>query len=178
VAKIAADYTAHLAHTLDALNNPGALLVAQAPDGKPNLMTIGWATFGIIWGKPILSILVRHSRHTWTLLEQNGDFTVNVLPAGMKEPAVLCGTKSGRDLDKFAATGLTPVPAQAVAVPLIDECVLHYECRTVHKNNVDPTQLDPGILSGCYPRGDFHTLYYGHILGVQVDADALETVSG
>ncbi len=169
MAKVTADYTDYLKETFEALGDPGALLVSQGDDGRPNIMTIGWGTIGIIWGKPMFVVLVRQSRYTWSRLEENGEFTVNVLPAGLTEPAVVCGTKSGRGLDKFAACKLTPAPAQHVAVPIIAECIIHYECRSLHKNNVDPTQLDKSILEGSYPRGDFHTLYYGHILGVQAD---------
>jgi len=176
--KVAVEYADYVQETLAAMGEPGCLLVAQGKDGKPNPMTIGWGTIGIIWGRPMFVVLVRHSRHTWRLLEDHDEFTVNVPAPDLADAALLCGTKSGRDLDKFAAAGLTPVPASHVRVPIIDECAVHYECRTVHRNNVDPTHLAAPILSECYRAGDFHTLYYGQILGVLADADARERLGG
>lgn len=178
MAKIPVAHTDYLRETLAALNDPGCLLVSQGTDGKPNVMTIGWGTVGIIWGKPIFIVLVRHSRYTWSRLRENGDFTVNVPPPALADAALLCGTKSGRDLDKFAAAGLTPIPAQHVGVPIIAQCVVHYECRSLHKNNVDPTNLASEIHAECYPKGDFHTLYYGQILAVQADEDARGKLKG
>lgn len=78
---------------------------------KPNAMTIGWATLGIVWGKPILTVYVRPSRYTFGLIEKTGDFTVNVLPRELEEIASFCGNISGRDCDKFEAKGLVAVPS-------------------------------------------------------------------
>ncbi|HSO10078.1 MAG TPA: flavin reductase, partial [Desulfoprunum sp.] len=84
----------------------GAFLTVRAGDAV-NTMTIGWATIGWIWQKPILMVAVRDSRHTFTLLETTDNFTVTV-PTGSEsaKALTLCGTKSGRDIDKFAACGL------------------------------------------------------------------------
>ena len=176
MAKIPCNHTDYLTETFAALAHPGALLVTQGHDGKPNAMTIGWSTVGIVWGKPILTVLVRHSRYTWSRLQENGDFTVNILPASRADAATLCGSKSGRDLDKLAAAGLTPVPARHATVPILDECVIHYECRTLHRTNVDPTHLAQEVLDGCYARGDFHTIYHGLILATSVDERSRETL--
>ncbi len=177
MAKVDVGYTDYLAETLESLADPGALLVTQGTDGRPNAMTIGWGTVGIIWGKPIFVVLVRQSRYTWSRLQQNGDFTVNLLPHDLAQAATVCGSKSGRDLDKFAATGLSAAPAQHVTAPIVEQCVVHYECRSLHKNNLDPTHLDPGVLENCYPQGDFHTLYYGHILGAQAAEEARQALT-
>jgi len=152
MAKIPVDNTDYLAETLRALRHAGCLLASQGAEGKPNAMTIGWGTVGIIWGKPVFIVLVRHSRYTWSRLEENGEFTVNVPPPSLADAATLCGTKSGRDLDKLAAAGLTPIAAQHVGVPVIAECAVHYECRVLHKNNVDPTNLAKSVLDSATPR--------------------------
>jgi len=178
MAKIAADLTNFFPETMAALSDPGCLLVSQGKSGKPNAMTIGWATFGIIWGRPICTVLVRPSRHTWKLLEESEGFTVNVPPPSLAETALFCGTKSGRDHDKFAEAHLTALPSQHVSAPIIQECVIHYECRIVHKNHVDPAVLAADVAKDCYPKGDFHTLYYGQILGVTADQDARERMRG
>jgi len=153
-----------LQETLRILENPGALLVAGKE--KPNPMTIGWGTVGIIWGKPIFIVLVRPSRYTHSLMENWPEFTVNIPSPDLDKVVNFCGTRSGRNMDKVAKCRLTLEPGHKVSVPSIAECPIHYECRTVHKNNVIPAELDRGIVSDCYPTGDFHTLYYGEILGV------------
>jgi flavin reductase (DIM6/NTAB) family NADH-FMN oxidoreductase RutF len=178
MARVTVEYTDCLKETLAALADPGCLLVSQGTDGKPNAMAIGWGTIGVVWGRPVFVVLVRPSRYTWKLLEENGDFTVNVPTPDLKKAVMLCGTKSGRDLDKFAATGLKPVPSQSVNAPTIEQCAIAYECRTIHKNNVIPAALAEEVVQDCYPKGDFHTLYYGQILGVLADEDARERLGG
>jgi len=172
--KVEAGYFDYLNETLDVLGNPGLLLVSTDADGKPNAMTIGWGTVGIIWGKPIFVVLVRPSRYTHGLMEQTEDFTVNVPSADLREAVAFCGSKSGRDYDKFAENGLTAVPGKKVKSPIIDECVIHYECKVVHKNDVLKDELADAIVSSAYPDGDFHTIYYGEILSVYASPDAWE----
>ena len=172
--KIEAAYTDHLKETLSVLRNPGLLLVSADVDGKPNAMTIGWGTIGIIWGKPIFTVLVRPSRFTYDLMENASDFTVNVPSADMRSVVAFCGSASGRDHDKFAEKGLIAVPGKKVKTPIIEECVIHYECKIVHKNDVMKDELASEIVSSAYSGGDFHTIYYGEILSVYASPDARE----
>jgi flavin reductase (DIM6/NTAB) family NADH-FMN oxidoreductase RutF len=160
--------------TIDALTREGLLLCSVDSGGKPNVMTIGWLTGGSVWSKPILTILVRPSRFTHSRLDQVGEFTVNVLPAAFAESLQHCGTASGRDGDKFAHTRLTTVAAQKVRVPVIDQAVVHYECRVVHTNEVIPANLAADIKASAYPNGDFHRIYFGEVLAAYAAPDARE----
>ena len=166
-----------LPETLGVLRNEGLLLVGSKKDGSANVMTIGWATIGTIWGKPICVILVRPSRFTFEFLEEVPDFTVNVGPRELASAVGFCGTVSGRDEDKFAIQGLTPTPSRTVQSPIIQECVIHYECKIVHHNDLIPDNLTGTIAADCYPLGDFHRLYYGEILASYADHDAEQRVS-
>lgn len=159
-----------LRETTTALAKPGALLVAQGADGRPNAMTIGWGTIGVIWSQPVFCVLVRPSRHTHKLLEENGDFTVNVMPLSMISAVALCGKASGRTVDKFKEGGMTAAPGLDCRAPIIAESAIAYECRTLMRNEVDADRLDPAILRAAYGSGDFHTLYYGRILCVRAEA--------
>ncbi|MFP4058829.1 MAG: flavin reductase family protein [Candidatus Brocadiia bacterium] len=172
MAKVPARTADYLAETLAALRHPGCLLAAQGEDGQPNAMTIGWGTVGIVWGREVFVVLVRPSRYTWELLQANGGFTVNVPAPSLAQAVAFCGSASGRDVDKFAETGLTAIPGKHVAAPLVEQCVAHYECRTIHANEVVPQALDSAVAAECYPSGDFHTLYYGQIVGVLAEEDA------
>lgn len=164
--------------TLHALEHEGALLVVAGEGGKVNPMTIGWGTVGNIWGRRVFVVLVRPSRYTYTLLESAADFTVNVLPRERSGDATLCGTRSGRDCDKLAECGLTPVPSRHVVSPILDECIIHFECRIVHRNDVVPAALLPEIREGCYPQGDYHRLYFGEVVAIYADPDARERATG
>ena len=156
-------YTYQLDKTLDTLTHGGLLLASTRSDGQSNAMTIGWATPGIIWGLPIMTVLVRPSRYTYSFIEDSQVFTVNVPTAEMRGLVQLCGTRSGRDVDKLSQVATSM--GQNVSCVTIDTCPLVYECQVVHWNDVQPGNLLPEIIAGSYPRGDFHRLYYGKILG-------------
>jgi flavin reductase (DIM6/NTAB) family NADH-FMN oxidoreductase RutF len=153
------------ADTMGPLRQEGILLCTVDREGRPNAMTIGWITGGVIWSRPILTVLVRPSRHTYSRLEEVPEFTVNVLPRSLAPACELCGTKSGRDLDKFAAAKLTPVPSLKVRPPSLAEALVVWECRVVHRNDVVPANLSTMIKATAYPQGDFHRIYDGEILG-------------
>ena len=156
-------YTFQLDKTLEVLANGGLLLASSRPDGRSNVMTIGWATIGPVWGKQILVVMVRPSRYTYEFIEESGLLTVNVPTPEMRPFVNLCGTKSGRDVDKIAQVATSM--GQTVDCVRLDSCSIVYECKVVHTNDVLSGTLDPGIMERSYPRGDLHRLYYGEILG-------------
>jgi flavin reductase (DIM6/NTAB) family NADH-FMN oxidoreductase RutF len=100
------------------------------------------------------------------------DFTVNVPPLEISEAVELCGTTSGRDHDKFEEAHLTPIPSREVRSPIIKECVVHYECRTLHRNDLKPDALTQAVREEFYPGGDFHRVYFGEIVAAYADEDA------
>lgn len=164
--KVEIGYTERLMETLDVMGKMGLLLVSVDENDKPNAMTIGWGTIGIIWGKPIFTVLVRPSRYTYKLIELTNDFTVNVPTEDLSDVVAFCGSVSGRNYDKFKEKDLTALPSRHVKSPIIGECILHYECKVIHKNDVIKDNLDGRIISSAYSSGDFHTIYYGEILSV------------
>jgi len=164
---VSVPYDSRLAETLAALTERGLLLVTQGADGRANAMAIGWLSVGSIWGMPVATVLVRPSRHTFKLLQQNGDFTVNVLPPSMAEVIAYCGTVSGRDHDKLAEKKLTPLPGLQAKAPILGESVVAYECRTALTSEVAPDRLDEKIRGSAYAKGDFHRIFFGKILAVR-----------
>jgi flavin reductase (DIM6/NTAB) family NADH-FMN oxidoreductase RutF len=156
-------YTDQLDQTLDRLAHGGLLLASTRGDGQSNVMTIGWGTVGVIWGLPVMVVLVRPSRYTYGFVEESGLFTVNVPTPDMKEYVALCGTKSGRDVDKLAQVETSM--GQTIDCVTLDACSLVYECKVVHHNDVQPEVLLPAIDSRAYAQGDYHRLYYGQIMG-------------
>jgi flavin reductase (DIM6/NTAB) family NADH-FMN oxidoreductase RutF len=159
----------YLTETVNGLRDPGLLLVSLDRNRRPNVMTIGWGSIGVYWGAPIFVVPVRFSRYTYECLEKTRDFTVNLLPRKLADLAAFCGTVSGRDHDKLAEAKLTVAKSAQITSPTIDECVLTYECRVVHTNEVLSDTLFRELKRSCYPRGDYHKLYFGEIVNVVAD---------
>jgi len=128
-------------------------------------MAIGWATVGILWGKPVFVALVRPSRYTYQFIEDIGTFTINVPGPAQRRWVGICGGRSGRDVDKFALLNLAVTPGQHVNSITLDACPMVYECKVVHHNDVIPANLDGQIDAESYGGRDYHRLYYGEILG-------------
>ena len=156
----------------------GVLLTAKADD-QVNSMTISWGMLGIEWGRPVFVTFLREYRFTKELIDKNGEFTVNI-PYGQDAKDILnfCGTKSGRDVDKFQKLGLTPVEAEKISVPAIRELPLTLECKVVYKQEQDPDQISekrkkifyPADVDGSFhgANRDYHTAYYGQILSAYI----------
>lgn len=154
----------------------GVLLTTQA-DGEVNTMTISWGTMGIQWAKPIFICFVRQSRHTKTLLDKNPEFTVNI-PLGGCDKNILgvCGSQSGRDVDKIQKLGLTVEPGDTVSVPGIAQLPLTLECKVIYRQDQDLDALCQESRARCYKTGtsdetDFHTAYYGEITAAYILKD-------
>jgi flavin reductase (DIM6/NTAB) family NADH-FMN oxidoreductase RutF len=177
MAKMLVPYLDYFAPTIQHMHAEGLLLVTVGADKKPNVMTIGWGTIGLIWGRPMFVVLVRPSRHSYTLIEQVSDFTVNVLPTDLAAAAKLCGTVSGRNRDKFREAHLTPIPGREVRAPVIEECAVHYECRIASRADLPPDQVMQGVRASYYPQGDFHRIYFGEIAACYADEDAMQRLA-
>ncbi|MEM3715820.1 MAG: flavin reductase family protein [Candidatus Bathyarchaeia archaeon] len=152
--------------TYAAMRDTGLLLGSIGSDGKPNLMTIGWGLIGVIWNKPVFTVAVRPSRYTHKLIEESGEFTVNVPNEEMSEACVICGTLSGRDIDKFEKTGLKWRCGDLVKAPVVEGCPIVYECKVLYKDTVKLQALPKDMVESIYPGKDAHTLYYGEILKI------------
>ena len=160
---------------LDAVGK-GVLLTTKA-DGEVDTMTIGWGTMGVEWGKPIFIAFVRQSRHTKRLLDQNREFTVNVPVDGCdKNILKVCGTESGRDVDKIQKLGLTLVPGETVDVPGIAQLPLTLECKVLYQQDQVLAALEEDAKNRFYKPGsidenNYNTAYYGEITGAYILSD-------
>lgn len=144
----------------------GAFLTVKHGD-KVNTMTIGWGTIGTIWRKPMFMVMVRYSRYTYELIDKADSFTVSFpLEGQLKDALSLCGTKSGRDVDKFKESGITLQPGVSVDSPSIAECDVVVECKIKYKQPMDPEQVPQEVKDIFYGNSDYHVLYYGEIMKV------------
>jgi flavin reductase (DIM6/NTAB) family NADH-FMN oxidoreductase RutF len=123
---------------------------------SPNLITLAWVGT-LSSDPPAVGIAVRPERFSHGLIVETGEFVVNVPHAGQVAHVDYCGHVSGREVDKWAACGLTPAPSSKIRVPLVAECPVALECRVSHR-------LDLGS----------HELFVGQVLAVQVNEEVLD----
>lgn len=131
---------------------------------KINTMTIGWSSLGYIWGKPVLTVMVRKSRYTYELIEQSHEFTVTFPEEEAKEALGICGSKSGRQIDKLKEANINTLASKILNTPVLDMKGQHYECRIVYKQEMTSSNLDTELKDKWYKTDDFHVLYFGEIL--------------
>jgi flavin reductase (DIM6/NTAB) family NADH-FMN oxidoreductase RutF len=123
---------------------------------KPNIVTLAWVGT-VCSDPPMVGIAVRPGRHSHGLIQETGEFVVNIPGEELLEATDRCGHVSGSDVDKFAETGLTALSAAEVAAPLIAECHVNMECKVRQK-------LELGA----------HDLFLGEVVAVHVDEDVLD----
>lgn len=162
-----------LENTFRLIGKDWMLITAKGQDenGKEtvNTMTASWGGMGILWNKPVAFCFIRPQRYTHTLTEQSDRFSLSFFSEEYRSALRLCGTKSGRDIDKFEATGLTP--AMIEDTPCVKEARITLLCRKLYADTLKESSfLDPALLQN-YKDGDFHTVYVAEIEKILVSDD-------
>ncbi len=140
------------------------LLLSAGNSQKFNTMTASWGTMGVLWNKNVLSAVIRPQRYTYEFFEREPYFTVSVLKGGYEDAYRICGTKSGRDSDKIALSGLNPYFLENAVT--FEEARLAIVCRKIYVQDLDPSGfIDPEIETH-YPKNDYHRLYCGEIVDI------------
>ena len=143
------------------------LTAGDLAGGRYNTMTVSWGSLGIMWNLPIAHVVVRPSRHTFQFIEEYDTFTLCAFPARYRSALSLLGSRSGRDGDKIAAAGLTPVAAEAVDAPAFAEADLVISCRKLYWHDFHPSRFLDERIEGNYPGSDYHRSYYGEVLAIR-----------
>jgi len=144
----------------DAIGKEWLLVCAGTPE-KCNMMTASWGGLGILWGKPVAYIFIRPERYTHDFIEAQAHLTLSLLGPEGKAVHKVCGTQSGRDIDKIAATGLRPVALAPDAVGF-EQARLTLLCRKLFKTSfTDEDFIDRDVLARWYgpKEGGLHDLY-------------------
>ncbi len=151
------------------LSGNGAFLNVRTPDGGFNLMTIGWGQVGIVWSRPVFTVFVRPNRYTFECLQAANGFTVSVPRHGeLADALTLCGTRSGRDLDKLDASGLHVANAQSIDTPVIAECGLHFECSLLARVQLHPGDMASPDALQTFETKNPHQIVLGEIVAAYV----------
>ena len=140
------------------------MLVSAGDKDKFNMMTASWGGVGFLWNKPVVFVFIRPERYTREFVDAKGAFTLSFLGEEHKTAHKICGAKSGRDIDKVAATGLTPYFTD-LGNPCFEESRLTLECKTLYVTKMDKDHFmvvspDEGALN--------RNMYYSSVLGVDL----------
>ncbi|MFZ5979497.1 MAG: flavin reductase family protein [Candidatus Zixiibacteriota bacterium] len=128
-----------------------------------NTMTASWGALGELWNKKVCFCFVRPVRYTYQFTEKHETFSLSFFEEKYRKILNLCGTQSGRDIDKMKGIGLTPLESPSGSV-YFQEARLVFDCRKIYIHDLEPTNfLDPEIEKE-YPHKDYHRMYIGEIL--------------
>lgn len=154
-------------------------ILLNTKDEKFNSMVIGWGGLGTVWGKPVFTVYVREHRYTKAQLDASGEFTISV-PLDQTVPSIIkvCGTQSGRDIDKEKEAHLTLEESEIIRVPGIREYPLTLECRVLYAQKQELERVPDDIRTRMYPQDvdgtyhsanrDAHTAYIGEIVAAYI----------
>lgn len=148
------------------IKNEWFLITAENPaDRSINTMTASWGCVGILWNKPVAVCFIRPQRHTLGFVNASERLSLSVLPEKYREALRFCGTKSGRDYDKFAQTGLTPAYDEN-HTPYIAESRIVLLCKKLYVGAIEEDGfLDPALLAN-YKEKDYHSVFVCEIESV------------
>ncbi len=140
-----------------------ALLTAGTVDSF-NTMTISWGGLGTIWNKPVATVYVRESRYTHDFMDGNEYFTVSFYPEQYREILGVLGSKSGRDMDKMKASGLTAITAGESMT--FREAEVTLVCRKLFKQRLLPENMPKDVVDSMYADNDLHDMYIGEVVEI------------
>ena len=151
-----------------AIQDDWMLITAKNKEGRINTMTASWGGFGILWGRPVCFCVIRPQRYTYGFVEEAERLTLSFLRDGYRHALTLCGTKSGRDGDKIAEAGLTPV-SEDDYVTFAEACLVVCGKKLYVSDLEESKFLDPSLVESKYPNRDFHRVYICEIEAVYTD---------
>ena len=149
------------------------MLCTAGGEGNYNTMTCSWGHLGCLWNLPTAVCYVRPQRYTWEFIDREEKYTLCFFPPEYKKTLGYLGTKSGRDEDKVAKVGLTPVFDAEYGTTYFAEAKLTLICRKLYRGRlVEEGFTDPAFVEEYYPHRDFHYVYYGEIVKTLVNDEA------
>lgn len=154
----------------DAIGKEWMLVTAGTPD-KFNMMTASWGGTGILWGKPVAFIFIRPERYTYEFIEKGDTLTLSFLGEAHRDIHKICGSQSGRDIDKVAASGLKPYVTENGNIAY-EQARLILECKKLYADFIDADNfVDKLLISRWYGEGHggFHKMYILEIQNVLVE---------
>lgn len=141
------------------------MLITAGDGERCNTMTASWGGLGVIWGAPAATCYIRPQRYTKEFIDREDYFTLSFFGEEHRQALSLCGSKSGREVDKVRACGFT-VKTAACGAPYFEQAELVLVCRKRFAQEMDPANIPQDVKEKWYPNQDYHTLYIGQIVEV------------
>ena len=138
------------------------MLITAGTKERCNTMTASWGGLGILWGAPMATVYIRPQRYTKQFVDENESFTLSFFPEEYRKQLSLCGTKSGRDMDKVKECGFT-VAEGAGGAPYFEQAELVLVCRKRMVQKMEESLIPADVREKWY-EGDYHTMYWGEIV--------------
>ncbi len=148
------------------ISNDWALLTAGKNDTF-NTMTVSWGGIGELWGKDVCFVFVRPQRYTYEFIEKNDYFSLSFFGGEYKKELGLCGSKSGRDIDKIKETGFTPVDLDATVG--FEQAKVNVVLKKLAYQDMNPQGFIDETIMSNYTNNDFHRVYVGEIVKVLIE---------
>lgn len=127
-----------------------------------NTMTASWGGLGVLWDRKVAICVIRPGRYTHSFMEKSEYYTLSFFSRKHKDALTVCGSKSGRDVDKVKEAGLTPVFEEKTI--FFREARLVLECRKIYTHRITPAGFFDPTLERCYPQKDYHTMFVGELV--------------
>ena len=141
------------------------MLITAGTGEDLNTMTASWGGLGILWGAPAATCYIRPQRYTKEFVDREEYFTLTFFGEEHRQALALCGSKSGREVDKVQACGFT-VKTASCGAPYFEEASLVLVCRKRFAQEMDPANIPEDVKASFYPAQDYHTMYIGEIVEV------------
>ena len=141
------------------------MLITAGTGERCNTMTAAWGGLGVIWGAPAATCYIRPQRYTKEFVDREEYFTLTFFGEEWRKQLSLCGSKSGREVDKVKECGFT-VKTAACGAPYFEEADLVLVCRKRFAQEMDPANIPQDVKEKWYPNQDYHTMYIGEIVEV------------
>lgn len=148
------------------ISNDWALLTAGKSDDF-NTMTVSWGGIGELWNKDVCFVFVRPQRYTYEFMEKNGYFSLSFFGGEYKKELGVCGSKSGRDIDKISETGFSPIDlGKAVG---FEQAKVNIVLKKLAYQDMKPDGFIDESIMNNYANNDFHRVYIGEIVKVIIE---------
>ena len=132
-----------------------------------NTMTASWGFMGVMWNKNCVVTAIRPQRYTKEFVDKNDCFTISFFDEEQKDALKFCGSHSGRDCDKMEKTGLVPVELEGNVT--FEQAKTVLVCKKLYAQEMTGNGfVDKTLVDSNYKEGDFHTAYYGEVVGAYI----------
>jgi len=136
------------------------MLISAGEKNSHNTMTASWGGLGHLWNKDVAFIFVRHHRYTFEFIEKYDKFSLSFFDEKYRDVLKLCGSKSGRDIDKM---NLSISPIFDNGNIIYKEARLTLLCNKIYYQDIDPSKFLVDSIAKNYSKKDYHRMYIGEV---------------